>query len=257
MDEREQIQVNIRLPLAALEGLSKLAEQLQALAAWAEGGAAPAAARAPREQAEGDSFDFRRFQELQEGPPAPESAQVPLSRIDGAQPVHAKVHRDPDEPNSAGEPIKTPARSAESENTAPPPKPADTPEESSQLRTTDAPEAPDGSAVSVRAAADTPLSDAPAVQAEPEDLAPPEEAAPANSGDEPEIPTAQAERMETAGTPLSAGLVIRGTPEAVPSRWGVVTEELAAAGPAPLTAEAVSQAFQRDGRRYDSGFPLY
>ena len=26
---------------------------------------------------------------------------------------------------------------------------------------------------------------------------------------------------------------------------------------APLTAEAVSQAFQRDGRRYDNGFPLY
>ena len=26
---------------------------------------------------------------------------------------------------------------------------------------------------------------------------------------------------------------------------------------APLTAEAVSLAFQRDGRRYDNGFPLY
>ena len=42
-----------------------------------------------------------------------------------------------------------------------------------------------------------------------------------------------------------------------PGRWTGVTEELVSAGPAPLTAEAVSQAFQRDGRRYDNGFPLY
>ena len=34
-------------------------------------------------------------------------------------------------------------------------------------------------------------------------------------------------------------------------------EEPAAAGPAPLTVQAVSLAFQRDDRRYDGGFPLY
>ena len=34
-------------------------------------------------------------------------------------------------------------------------------------------------------------------------------------------------------------------------------EELITAGPAPLTAEAVSLAFRRDDRRYDNGFPLY
>ncbi len=36
-----------------------------------------------------------------------------------------------------------------------------------------------------------------------------------------------------------------------------MVEELVTAGPAPLTAQAVSMAFQRDDRRYDAGFPLY
>ena len=46
-------------------------------------------------------------------------------------------------------------------------------------------------------------------------------------------------------------------PEEPQSRWTGITEELVTSGPAPLTAEAVSLAFQRDGRRYDNGFPLY
>ena len=37
----------------------------------------------------------------------------------------------------------------------------------------------------------------------------------------------------------------------------VMAEELVVPGAAPLTAEAVSLAFRRDGRRYDNGFPLY
>ena len=46
-------------------------------------------------------------------------------------------------------------------------------------------------------------------------------------------------------------------PEAPGGSWQEVREELTYAGPAPLTAEAVSLAFQRDDRRYDNGFPLY
>lgn len=46
-------------------------------------------------------------------------------------------------------------------------------------------------------------------------------------------------------------------PEAPGGSWPEVREELTYAGPAPLTAEAVSLAFQRDDRRYDNGFPLY
>lgn len=58
-------------------------------------------------------------------------------------------------------------------------------------------------------------------------------------------------------TPLGAGVVVTTHAEPPASRWTGVTEELVTPGPAPLTAEAVSLAFQRDGRRYDNGFPLY
>ena len=69
-----------------------------------------------------------------------------------------------------------------------------------------------------------------------------------------------AARGEVSGgieTPLGAGVVVQTQPEMPQSRWSGVTEELVIPGPAPLTAEAVSLAFERDGRRYDNGFPLY
>ena len=47
------------------------------------------------------------------------------------------------------------------------------------------------------------------------------------------------------------------SPQSINKLLPLVAEELVAAGPAPLTAESVSLAFRRDGRRYDCGFPLY
>ena len=64
-------------------------------------------------------------------------------------------------------------------------------------------------------------------------------------------------RNQGMETPLGAGVVVTTHAEPPASRWTGVTEELVTPGPAPLTAEAVSLAFQRDGRRYDNGFPLY
>ena len=58
-------------------------------------------------------------------------------------------------------------------------------------------------------------------------------------------------------SPLGAGMVVTAEPDVPQSRWTDITEELVIPGPAPLTAESVSLAFQRDGRRYDNGFPLY
>ena len=70
-----------------------------------------------------------------------------------------------------------------------------------------------------------------------------------------------AARGEVSGggieNPLGASVVVQTQPEPPQSRWSSVTEELVIPGPAPLTAEAVSLAFERDGRRYDNGFPLY
>jgi len=71
------------------------------------------------------------------------------------------------------------------------------------------------------------------------------------------LATAQGEVSGGVEAPLGAGVVIQTQPEMPQSRWSSVTEELVIPGPAPLTAEAVSLAFERDGRRYDNGFPLY
>lgn len=58
------------------------------------------------------------------------------------------------------------------------------------------------------------------------------------------------------GTP-SVGFPVSDTAGPLPAKRFGGEERLVAAGPAPLTAQAVSLAFQRDDRRYDNGFPLY
>lgn len=102
------------------------------------------------------------------------------------------------------------------------------------------------------------IPDAPAVRMEPESLIPDAEKVwtGAEGGDIP-LPAAQAEALTGVETPLGAGAVITAQPGPPANRWTNMTEELVTAGPAPLTAEAVSLAFERDGRRYDNGFPLY
>ena len=100
--------------------------------------------------------------------------------------------------------------------------------------------------------------DAPAVRMEPESGIPEAEAV--WTAMEPQGPgpaAVHAEAQSVVESPEKAGFSMGAGPADIQSRWGGITEELAAAGPAPLTAEAVSQAFQRDGRRYDNGFPLY
>ena len=82
---------------------------------------------------------------------------------------------------------------------------------------------------------------------------------------------ASREKEEAVSVPLSVIPEIQGpSDEAKPAGFGVeiepaearggvfaAVEELTSAGPAPLTAESVALAFQRDDRRYDNGFPLY
>lgn len=65
-------------------------------------------------------------------------------------------------------------------------------------------------------------------------------------------------RMGAAGSPEIRNGFPAVNAAATPSAEGSGGEErLVTAGPAPLTARAVSLAFERDDRRYDNGFPLY
>jgi len=119
-------------------------------------------------------------------------------------------------------------------------------------------EARPAEAVSAGREPDTPVPDAPAVRMEPDSQIPAAEAVWAGpDGPGPEVRAAQEEVRRALETPPGAVAELTAEPEALKSRWTGVAEELVAAGPAPLTAESVSLAFRRDGRRYDCGFPLY
>lgn len=254
MEEREQIELNLRLPAAALESFSRLTEQLRALAEAVNGGVRPAASAAGEERASSDAFDWARFQALSEGPEPPEAVQARLSRQDGADAVRADVQKTPRQPESAGG----------SAMDAPPPVPEQAGRETMDAQVLPVPgeAAPqpaieEGEVPAVRDTADKPLADAPAVRADLAEQLPPAEAVPADVSAGAEAADIQIGMEGGADAPAAAGFSVDSAVEDAPGRWSSVTEELVTSGPAPLTAEAVSQAFQRDGRRYDNGFPLY
>ena len=78
MEELERLQLNIQLPAGALEGFTRLAEQLRLLAeALGGGGQMPAslqtARTVPLERGENTAFDLERFREMGQGPREPEA----------------------------------------------------------------------------------------------------------------------------------------------------------------------------------------
>lgn len=288
MEEQERLQLNIQLPAGALEGFTRLAEQLRLLAeALGGGGQMPAslqtARTVPLERGENTAFDLGRFREMGQGPREPEAVRTDGRDIAGAEAVESAVRRPVEEPDGAWEEaggeaeVSAPVEHAvsdlpEGEEEGVPPvqmPPAKETEETMvpqevNSRELDAVplraevEARPAEAVSAGREPDTPVPDAPAVRMEPDSQIPAAEAVWAEpDGPEPEVRAAQEEVRRALQTPPGAVAELTAAPEALKSRWTGVAEELVAAGPAPLTAESVSLAFRRDGRRYDSGFPLY
>lgn len=287
MEEQERLQLNIQLPAGALEGFTRLAEQLRLLAeALGGGGQRPAslqtARTVPLERGENTAFDLERFREMGQGPREPEAVRTDGRDIAGAEAARSEVRRSVEEPDGAWEDggeaeVSAPAESAasdppEGEKEEVPPVqelPSEVPEE--KLRPEEAGgreldavplraevEARPAEAVSAGREPDTPVPDAPAVRMEPDSQIPAAEAVWAGpDGPGPEVRAAQEEVRRALETPPGAVAELTAEPEALKSRWTGVAEELVAAGPAPLTAESVSLAFRRDGRRYDCGFPLY
>ena len=246
MDGQDLIQVNFQLPASVLDSLTMLAEQLRKLAAAANGPGRPAGMA--EEIAESGAFDQERFQALMEKSKAADGQSSRAVRSDTMEPVR--------EPESAGGML--PEGPQEPDRT-------DVPASSDPERPEAAGQEPDGTAEepaedipSVRPEMEERTPDAPVVQMEPESLIPEAEKVWAGTGEgDLPLPAVQAEDLTGVETPLGAGMVVTAQPEPPASRWSNVTEELVTPGPAPLTAEAVSLAFQRDGRRYDNGFPLY
>ena len=251
MDEQELIQVNLRLPASALDSLSNLAEQLRKLTAVVNG--LSQSSSTSEETVESGFFDPERFLALRRE--AEESA-VRTSKNDApeAKSVNTKVLEQVREPESAGrteapaEPVGEESLLREETDHLEPAGQA-----AEETMTEDSEEIP-----SARLEMEEQVPDAPSVRMEPESQIPEAEEvwAQPEERDFP-LPAAQSEPLTGIETPLGAGIVVTAQPEVPASRWTGVTEELVTAGPAPLTDEAVSLAFQRDGRRYDNGFPLY
>lgn len=252
MDEQELVRIDLRLPASALESLSRLAEQLRLLTDTvndrAERSAPPA-----QEHGENTFFDAERSQSLQTGP---------------VLPVRAPVTEDVPSPESAGREV---AEYQEGSARADPPDGGGIPD--AETAAADIRDVHPAQAVrrdleedlgeipTVRPEMGRDMPDAPAAGPEPEARVPEADTEDVekirmSAWDVP-LPAAQGDVSSGIESPLGAGMVVTAEPDIPQSRWTGITEELVTSGPAPLTAEAVSLAFQRDGRRYDNGFPLY
>lgn len=260
MDGQELVRIDLQLPASALDSLSRLAEQLRLLTDAVNG----QSERAAQERGENTFFDAVRFQRLQ---PEAQSAYPGEPNADPvpAASVRASVTEEIRTPVSAGrETVEYREGPAEA---APPPGGGipDAETAASDMEDMD-------TAQAVRKDTAEDLGAIPTVRPEiGQDIPAPPAAGP---GAERRMPEADTEYVQlttgdalpspvreevSSGTasPLGAGMVVTAEPDVPQSRWTGITEELVIPGPAPLTAESVSLAFQRDGRRYDNGFPLY
>lgn len=283
MNGQELIQVNLQLPASALDSLSRLAEQLRLLTAVSR--QQSAAAQQAREQGENRFFDPERFQALQLGTDIPEireprtaaravepvadaeqaAVQMTAEELARDVPVHAEVFREVPAPEGAG---TTADRYLEDPAQAGPPDsgtPGDVGAVRSDIQEKSAAQAvrqevdePAGEIPAVRTGGGRQVPDPPAIRLEPESRIPEPEMAREEMAVWDAVPLAvRAGMASDTAAPSDAGLVIAAGPDTPQSRWTGLEEKVTAAGPAPVTAESVSLAFQRDGRRYDNGFPLY
>lgn len=251
MDEQELIQVNLQLPASALDGLSRLTEQLRKLTAVISG--LSTSNGVSEETVESGFFDPARFQALRE---QSGKARFPQTESPEARAVRSDISADPQDPKSAG---WEPESGTDTPNREIPDLPQGTDDPKPVVHRSDhAREEANEDIPVVRPEMEEQVPEAREVRMEPDSQIPEAEEAWAQAGNaELPLPAARAEISEGAEAPLGAGVVVTAQPEPPGSRWTGLTEELVTAGPAPLTAEAVSLAFQRDGRRYDNGFPLY
>lgn len=254
MEERELVRIDLQLPASALDSLSRLAEQLRLLTA----AAGNLRQRPGQEYAENASFDTERFRSLQPEDRRKKPVEMrvdTVTDVDAAVPVRSSITEDVPSPERAGSEV------------------ADHREEAAQAAPPGSDSIPDAKTAGSGIQEELTVKDAEReITGDLEDIP---TVRPEVGQDTMELPAVR-EEMDAEGadvpvwnaptpengqsgieSPLGAGVVVTAEPDMPQSRWTGITEELVTPGPAPLTAESVSLAFQRDGRRYDNGFPLY
>lgn len=263
MEDQESIRINLQLPASALDSLSRLTEQLRLLTS-ALSSRPEFSPQQAWEQEESTFFDPEQFQVLRTKVEAPEGSDTPVSGEQAAMPVRSRITKQVRTPESAGREAVQPEEKPVSETLSPeediPGAEAAAADISPEHAIQPAPKTPVSAEEPAQAAhpAMEEIPDPPAVQPEPDGhLQKPDraegEVTPWNALPSP----VRTEIQSGTASPLGAGVVVTAEPGTPQSRWTGITEELVTPGPAPLTAESVSLAFQRDGRRYDNGFPLY
>ena len=249
MDERDVVELRLRLPAGELGRLAQLMERVRGILAMDGSGAGAAApAGGPEDMAErgaSSAFDPVRFRQLRDAESAAAAVEAggeaaPVERggreeIPPALEVSSEMG-DLAAADSVGSPVEEApeAVSAEAEVSAGPDIPA------VEAVLSPGPETPAGSTQAVKQA-----------EAVPDKR---EEA----SGRELPAPLSVAAAVQRGfEDPERAGAVVETDPPEARGGTFAAVEELVSTGPAPLTAESVALAFQRDDRRYDNGFPLY
>lgn len=268
----DRIQLSIQLPLEELSRFSRLVDQLQQMMTAAEAGGT-----GKRETEDSPAFDLTRFQELMAREasfrePAPATGDAPQPAVyepgdlSPASGTAAEMSRAPEAPAARPEVSSLPeAPAVQSEiaflGEAPSAKGNISPLADPVTAQADTSPLPEISAGQIEAS----LQEIQIPTAAPEDSdALPEPSAPRQEfaqeeGALPSPPevTAREQVLQDLTVPVAGYYPEVQLPEAPGGSWSGVREELTFSGPAPLTAEAVSLAFQRDDRRYDNGFPLY
>lgn len=244
MGEEKLIQVSFQIPPSALDSISRLAQQLRLLTQAVGAQSAPTGRTAESEYVESGFFDPERFYELQRDMRDPQAVRRTIRDIADAPAASPELSpvRDAEavsaESSQTGDAVAVSARVQEEPHNA---RGAGD-EFSRQPAGFDRAAAPDGGPQYILPEErGDPLPPVREPQAEAEDLT---------------LFTAPGEVTGGIETPAGAGIVVQAQPE-VPQSWWGTAEELVIPDPAPLTAEAVSMALERDGRRYDNGFPLY
>lgn len=253
MDERNVVELSLRLPAGELGRLAQLMEQVRGLLSMEGGGAAgPAPEGSGGNAVEAEvntAFDAARFQQLDEA----RSAAVERRNGSEAGPEKAEASAEKGE-------LHAPGSSAEVENDS----------DKAVSAESDVESAPDAASVEAEVSAeleipavDAQLSAGPEVPVgsveamEKAELQTPS-AALAEDRAEVSVPSSAVSEVQRGPEPAErAGLPVETTPAEARGGTFAAVEELVSAGPAPLTAESVALAFQRDDRRYDNGFPLY
>lgn len=238
MAEEKLISVSVQIPASELSRLAELMDRVLRVMEE-DGGARPGPAAAPAAVERGSSaaFDPARFEALGRAATYQAGATQAASALEDSRSPQVSAPL----PEGSGEGSKDEATTV-----------------SPALSKPDRRFQEERGAVRLPGTAGTPRSDAPGTAFVPAARISQELPAPFSRQTE-ELgrgPTAFIQQAEQAPAP-SAGFPAEAVTNIPLAEQFSETERIAATGTAPLTAQDLSLAFQRDDRRYDNGFPLY